>query len=129
MSDLHRKLARTQVALRAVPDHYESDSDDNPWPLGAWDPKNLVIRDRPRYPVLLRADSPVSSAYQLQQLAETGSLPETIETIQVEWDGTRIKGVTICHVSSEEKEKMEEERSEGEPTDEPKDEPEEGQRK
>ena len=53
-------------------------------------------------------DGPVSSAEQLQRLAEMGSLPETTETSQMESGGTGIRRVVICDVSFEETEKMEE---------------------
>jgi hypothetical protein len=61
-----------------------------------------------RFPVILTPNGPISSAEKLQELAELDSLPETIDTTQVEPDGTEIKKVKICHVSFNEREKMEE---------------------
>jgi hypothetical protein len=82
---------------------------DYPWFAEAWKkareavvngnvPPDPVIR----HPVILTPDGPISSASQLQQLAETESLPETIVTNGVTWDGQEIEKVTICSLEHEE---------------------------
>ena len=58
------------------------------------------------FPVILTPDGPVSSAEELQQMAELDSLPETIDTIQIRPDGTELKRVKICLVGFEDRKKM-----------------------
>ncbi|KAK4099833.1 hypothetical protein N658DRAFT_452596 [Parathielavia hyrcaniae] len=101
------QLATSKIAPRG--------NDHHPWALGVWAQAERDFRDGrykprlpPRFPVILTLDGPVSSPAALQQLAELDSLPETIDTSQVRWDGTEVKNVTICHVSLDEKDKIEE---------------------
>ncbi|KAK4153475.1 hypothetical protein C8A00DRAFT_15312 [Chaetomidium leptoderma] len=85
----------------------EEEEERYPWPAKAWNsppPKLAPLR----YPVLLTPGGPISSASKLQKLAETESLPEAIETSQVDDDDSNreIKKVTICNVSHNELKKM-----------------------
>jgi hypothetical protein len=61
-----------------------------------------------RFPVILTPDGPVSSALHLQRLAELESLPDTLKTSQVDCNEVEVKKVTICHVSLEEKGRIQE---------------------
>jgi hypothetical protein len=112
MSALQRELAKSRMASS----NNEDDNDnDSPWPAAV---RRQAARDRAagtfktlppaRVPVILTPNGPISSAERLQELAELDSPPETIDTAQVRVDGTEIKKVKICHVSSKEREKMEE---------------------
>ncbi len=79
-----------------------------PWP-GPWsEAPRVPKRPQVRFPVIITSDGPISSAARLQQLAELESLPETLETIQVDWwSEAEIKQVLIAHVSLAELERME----------------------
>lgn len=112
MSELERKLAKNKLASRPT----EKDHDArplSPWPKEVWEQAWKAMdagykAPRSRFPVLLTPGGPISSAAQLQQLIEADSLPETIETSRVDYHTNEIGKVRICHVSFEEKDKMEE---------------------
>jgi hypothetical protein len=112
MSALQRELAKSRMASS----NNEHDNDnDSPWSAAA---RRQAVQDMEAgtfktllpgdFPVILTPDGPVSSAEELQQLAELDSLPETIDTIQIRPDGTELKRVKICLVSFEDRKKMKE---------------------
>jgi hypothetical protein len=104
-------LAKSKIASSKGEDKQH----DHPWAPGLW---TQALRDlaagtskrqpEPRFPVILTPDGPVSSPAELQHLAELESLPQTMETSQVSWDVVEPKRVTICHVSREERKRIEE---------------------
>ncbi|KAL2146363.1 hypothetical protein VTI28DRAFT_4388 [Corynascus sepedonium] len=61
-----------------------------------------------RIPVIIIPDGPVSSAKALQQLAEMGSVPKTLDAtlIRDHWVSTE-RPVTICYIDDEESEIIE----------------------
>ncbi|KAK4102460.1 hypothetical protein N658DRAFT_506100 [Parathielavia hyrcaniae] len=112
MSAMQRELAKSKMATKQ---RIDSEADDFPWPPGAWAEAERYYasgewKKQPptRYPIILTPDGPVSSAAELQRLAELESLPETLETSQVEWDGTELSKVTICYLTYAEKGKLKE---------------------
>jgi hypothetical protein len=116
MSALQRKIA--DAALRRSKEEEEEEAyrrRNYPWPPGSFKKASDGYRDGTfkgpppiRHPVLLTANGPISSASDLQKLAEMESPPEAIETIQVDIHGQEIRKVTICHVSHDERQRMEE---------------------
>jgi hypothetical protein len=110
MSALQRELAKSKLISSRTNEHSEKDD----WRAERWKAARKAMADGTfkipppnRFPVILTPNGPVSSASQLLQLAELDSLPETIETTQIERDGTEIGPVTICHVSFDEMRRME----------------------
>ncbi|KAH6855004.1 hypothetical protein B0I37DRAFT_363671 [Chaetomium sp. MPI-CAGE-AT-0009] len=63
-----------------------------------------------RIPVILNPDGPISSAEELQRVAETESVPEVLQTTLTTREGRArtTKPVTICHVNYDERERLEE---------------------
>ncbi len=110
--------AETRARARADRDPWRYETEEPrelPWSPEAWDAiRRQTIangwkpRPETRYPVILTPDGPISSAAKLRQLAELETLPETIETAQVDWsDESEIKKVVISHVNYDGMEKME----------------------
>ncbi|KAL3428489.1 hypothetical protein PVAG01_01998 [Phlyctema vagabunda] len=101
MSDsLRVKLAKSKV--EPAPDHH--------WPH--WAECVAAIRagwrmPEPRFPILISANSPISSPEKLQELADLPSVPEVLTTTKMSRftrsdnvdDGTDTDTVQICHVS------------------------------
>ena len=93
----------------------EEEAGRSPWRPGVWQKAteaylNGTWKSRPprRQPVLITPDGPISSAAQLQKLAETESLPEVTVTSQVDLDDRELNKVTICDLSTDEWERVEE---------------------
>jgi hypothetical protein len=110
MSALERELAKSKLASRKSED---GDNARPPWPKEVWEQAWKAMdagykRPPIRFPILLLPAGPISSAAQLQHLIEADSLPESIETSQLDYHDKEIKKVRICHVSLEEMKKMEE---------------------
>jgi hypothetical protein len=64
----------------------------------------------PRMPIILAPESPISTPEQLQKLAELSSLPDVIDSDQLEGYGrgkTVVRSVKFCPVSFAEFERME----------------------
>ncbi|KAK4040552.1 hypothetical protein C8A01DRAFT_15591 [Parachaetomium inaequale] len=110
MSALQRKLADAAV-IRNAAVGYNKEAEEAaglrgyPWPAKAWQEASEAIMNGtwkeppPRhYPFLLTPDGPVSSALELQNLAELESLPEVMEASQVDLHDQEIGKVTICDV-------------------------------
>lgn len=111
MSSIQRDLAKAQISSSGR----SSDSDHDDWRAKRWQAARQAMADGTykvappsRFPVILTPGGPVSSAEQLQQLAEMESLPEVTETSQVDLDGAEIRRVMICDASFEENKKMRE---------------------
>lgn len=115
MSALQRQLGDQAVRRKTEEEesHYINCPGDYPWSPEAWKNSNDAILNgtwKPwvprRYVILLTPDGPISSASQLQKLAETESLPEAMVTSQLTLDGQEIGKVTICDVSMDEWDKI-----------------------
>ncbi|KAL2017001.1 hypothetical protein VTK56DRAFT_2682 [Thermocarpiscus australiensis] len=111
MSALQRTLAKRK-AMHALADQ---DSDDYSWQRERWEQARRDLAAGTfkspdiRVPVILNPEGPISSAKELQQLAELESVPETLETIVIREDGiSTARPVTICHVGLLEHKKIEE---------------------
>ncbi len=108
-SDWFHKVLEARLA--------EADAGDDPnsWKVRRWAAAEEAMRNgtwkpKPptRYPVILNPDGPISSASQLQTLAETEGVPNVTTTTRVARDGKDLGEVTISDVSLDELEKMEE---------------------
>ena len=97
MSDLQRKVADTIVRRNA--EEEASQYGGYPWPAEAWKKADEAIlngtwnerRPPTHYLILLTAAGPISSPSELQKLAQMATLPEVIETIQVDIHNHEIK--------------------------------------
>jgi hypothetical protein len=112
MSALQRQVADATL-WRSKEEEEATGRRGYPWPAGSFQKASEAFRNGwkapvSRYPILLTADGPISSASDLQKLAQMESLPEVIETIQVDVYDTEIKKVTICHVDHDTLEGIEE---------------------
>ncbi|KAL2129407.1 hypothetical protein VTI74DRAFT_7835 [Chaetomium olivicolor] len=72
-----------------------------------WQPAPTRNRPKFAFPSSSTPDGPVSSPEKLKQLAQLESVPEAIETIQIQRGGPE-KKVTICHINFDERDKIEE---------------------
>jgi hypothetical protein len=111
MSALQRKVAATIV--RCNREKEAPQRGGYPWPAEAWKRASGAIVNGTRrgrrpthYPILLTTAGPISSASELQALAETESLPEVIEVDQVGLDNQVIKKLAIFDVDENAMEKM-----------------------
>ncbi|KAL2023356.1 hypothetical protein VTK56DRAFT_3094 [Thermocarpiscus australiensis] len=111
MSSLERAIVRSKFTRsREAKDRSQNDDPRPPhiWKKAMEDLRAGTFKTRLlRYPVIIAPGSPVSSAEKLQQLAELDSLPEIMETKQIEEDGTQ-RRVIISSINPKEKRKMEE---------------------
>lgn len=105
---LQRAIANSNKTQSRRP----SDPDKPPsWPRELWEQASRDILagtykiPETRYPVIISPDSPISSPEKLQQLAGLETVPEMIETVQIEVDETE-KSVVICHVGFEERKRI-----------------------
>ncbi|KAK4041136.1 hypothetical protein C8A01DRAFT_34868 [Parachaetomium inaequale] len=110
MSALERELAKSKMESQKSLDQDNRDWQRERWQQARRDMAADCFKTLPpaRFPVILTPDGPVSLALHLQRLAESESLPETVETSQVDWNEVEVNKVTICHVSLEEKKRMKE---------------------
>jgi hypothetical protein len=115
MSALQRQVADATLR-RSKEEDEASGRRGYPWPAEAWKKAEEAILDgtwkerrRPTYyPILLTADGPISTASELQKLAQMATLPEVIETSQVDIHDQEIKKVTICCIDHDERDRIEE---------------------
>ncbi|KAL2173911.1 uncharacterized protein P884DRAFT_264331 [Thermothelomyces heterothallicus CBS 202.75] len=110
MSALHRKITKSIEGRTGSSDDEEDEVIRRRWQaalrdIAAGTFKQPVIR----VPVILNPNGPISSAEELQQLAELESVPETVESIIVRENGVKTERlVKISYVSLEEHKRLEE---------------------
>lgn len=93
----------------------QEEEDDKTWQRARWEAARKALADgtfykrEPRFPVIITRAGPISSAEELQRLAELDSVPQVIQTALVVEEGIETeKPVTICHVGYDGKDKVEE---------------------